>query len=134
MRPVARISAISSSRPAAADLCVILVHPAENDLQMHSLGRNVQRGQVLKSLAKRLDISEPSLRKAVMRARRRIEKEFARQLGQMIDGQYIIENQGWHGYRLNPHLLLVKAIQLRVEKGRASHLKRRPVTSLHARH
>jgi hypothetical protein len=117
----------------AFDLIAQLLKEFEEDLDSGTF-LDQYRFVRAKSLAKRLDISEPSLRKAVMRTRRRIEKEFARQLGQMIDGHDIIENQGWHGYRLNPHLLLVKAIQLRVEKGRASHLKRRPVTSLHARH
>ena len=66
-----------------------------------------------KALAKRLNIEEDSLRKRVSRSRKIIERGFLEVLNRQLDAADIVENQGWRGYRLNPHLLLVKPAQLR---------------------
>jgi hypothetical protein len=65
-----------------------------------------------KTLARRLAIDEQSLRQRVSRSRKKLERGFLHAFDRQLDAADVIENQGWKGYRLNPHLLLVKSVQL----------------------
>jgi hypothetical protein len=81
------------------------------------------------TLAKRLGIDEPSLRKRISRARKTLAKAFLQTLNRELMADDIIENQGWKGYRLNPYLLLLKPTQLRLPARVKSHVSTSVVTS-----
>jgi hypothetical protein len=80
-------------------------------------------------LAKRLRITESSLRRRVSRARQQFERAFKRQYRRTLHIDDIIQNQEWSGYRLNPYLLLVLPAQLRDESHPASQLVPEDVTT-----
>jgi hypothetical protein len=80
-------------------------------------------------LAKRLRITESSLRRRVSRARQQFERAFKRQYRRTLHIDDIIQNQEWSGYRLNPYLLLVLPAQLRDESHQASQLVPEDVTT-----
>ncbi len=70
------------------------------------------------TLTKRLEIDgreidEPALRQRVTRFRKGLEKKFLDVLDLQLEVNDIIENDPWHGYRLNPYLLRVPATQIR---------------------
>jgi hypothetical protein len=66
-----------------------------------------------RTLARRLDIDEQSLRQRVSRTRRNLEQTFLTVRNLQLDADDVIQNEGWKGYRLNPYMLLVKPAQLR---------------------
>lgn len=79
-------------------------------------------------LAKHLRIDQPSLRQRISRCRKMISKAFKQRLGRDIATDDIIQNEGWKGYRLNPHLVLSKASQLRKPPSPLSQVDQRTVT------
>jgi hypothetical protein len=81
------------------------------------------------TLAKGLEVAEPSLRKRISRARKEFEKAFLTTFNRQLMPDDIIENLGWHGYRLNPYLLVVKPEQLRSSPAAMSHVRPSKVTS-----
>ena len=80
-------------------------------------------------LAKRLAMQEPSLRQSISRARQKIEQGFLSKFDRQLDANDVIENKGWNGYRLNPHLLGVKPAQLREQSSAVSQVGLPDVTS-----
>lgn len=64
------------------------------------------------ALAREFGISEEALRKRIHRLRADIAKQFSDCYGYTPDEDDIIENAAWHGYRLNPYVLLMSVIQL----------------------
>lgn len=64
-------------------------------------------------LADRLDIDEPNLRQRIARARRALHAQFTERCGEAIADDAVIENDPWHGYRLNPRLLRASPMQVR---------------------
>jgi hypothetical protein len=66
-----------------------------------------------KELLRSLNIDEPRLRARVREARSSLRKQFVEYIDYLIDEQDIIQSRRWTGYRLNPHLVLVKASELR---------------------
>ncbi len=65
-----------------------------------------------KALAKRLGITEQSLRQRVSRTRDDLERQFLAKAHIQLDEDDVIENKDWSGYRINPYVLLVKPAQL----------------------
>jgi 7-cyano-7-deazaguanine synthase in queuosine biosynthesis len=80
-------------------------------------------------LADTLGIDEPSLRKRISRARKKLTAGLLDKLNRQLLPDDIIENQEWKGYRLNPYLLLVNPSQLRRPPSNLSHLSSQMVTS-----
>ena len=64
-------------------------------------------------LIRELDLEEHSLRQRIRRCRASLKKQFREKLGQPLGESDIIENRRWHGYRLNPSLVLVDPRRLR---------------------
>ena len=85
-------------------------------------------------LAGRLGIDEPSLRKRISRARKKLTEELLEKLNCQLLPDDIIENQEWKGYRLNPYLVLVNPSQLRGAPSRLSHVSSQMVTSPNVGH
>lgn len=94
------------------ELIGALVETFESEL---NAGANPSHHKFVKAeaLAKRLKIEEQSLRQRIYRTRKRIAESFQLALGRELGEDDIVENQSWAGYRLNPHLLMVKPAQLR---------------------
>ena len=80
-------------------------------------------------LAGRLGIDEPSLRKRISRARKKLTGESLEKLNRQLLPNDVVENQEWKGYRLNPYLLLVNPSQLRRPPSKLSHVSNQMVTS-----
>jgi hypothetical protein len=80
-------------------------------------------------LAGRLGIDEPSLRKRISRARKKLTEDSLEKLNRQLLPNDVIENQEWKGYRLNPYLLLVNPSQLRRPPSKLSHVSNQMVTS-----
>jgi hypothetical protein len=80
-------------------------------------------------LADRLGIDEPSLRKRISRARKKLTEELLEKFNRQLLPDDVIENQEWKGYRLNPYLLLVNPSQLRRPPSKLSHVSNPMVTS-----
>jgi hypothetical protein len=66
------------------------------------------------ALARDFGIAEDALRKRVHRFRTEIARQFLDYYGYTPDEHDIVENSPWHGYRLNPYILLVSPGQLSV--------------------
>jgi 7-cyano-7-deazaguanine synthase in queuosine biosynthesis len=81
------------------------------------------------ALARRLRIAEPSLRQRISRVRKLIAARFIEKLNREIAADDIIQNEGLKGYRLNPHLVLLKPSQLRRGAGPLSHVGSHNVTA-----
>jgi biotin operon repressor len=80
-------------------------------------------------LAQKMGIEQPTLRKYVSRARRELQKQLIETGGRQFEAEDVIENSPWKGYRLNPHLRLVQASELRSKEPRVSQLSEGSVTS-----
>lgn len=65
------------------------------------------------SLTARLGLPAETLRQRVNRCRRNLEKSFLEVLDVHLGEDEVIQNNKWHGYRLNPYLLRVEPAQLR---------------------
>lgn len=87
-----------------------------------------------RTLARRLNIDEQSLRQRVSRSRKKIEEAFLKTFDRQLDAADVIQNQEWKGYRLNPYLLLVKPAQLRQGTAPTSQVGAQDVTSPGAPH
>jgi hypothetical protein len=118
---------------AVFGLIAALVEDFEADLDAGTF-HDQYRFVKAKTLAKRLNIDEQSLRQRVSRSRKKLEERFLQVVGRQLDAADIIENQGWKGYRLNPYLLLVKPAQLRDSTAPMSQLSAEDVTSPGAAH
>jgi hypothetical protein len=94
------------------DLIAALAQEFEADLNAGTF-RDQHRYVRAEALAKRLKITQQSLRRRISRARRNIEQTFLRKMELVLDAEDVVQNQSWQGYRLNPYLLLVKPAQLR---------------------
>jgi hypothetical protein len=110
------------------ELISALAKQFENDLAAGALKTEYQFMKA-SALAKKLGIDEPNLRQRISRARKRIEKAFLQKLGYPLDVDDIIQNRGWWGYRLNPHLLVVQPAQLKGPNSGLSQLTQGSVTA-----
>lgn len=72
-----------------------------------------------RKLAGRLGWEEQTLRQRVSRTRRVLADRFDK-AGTYLDPEDVIQTQNWAGYRLNPYLLLVDALQLAPESSQHS--------------
>jgi hypothetical protein len=66
------------------------------------------------SLSSAFGVGEASLRRTVLRARRRVAEVFEADAGIAMNGGELIENVPWRGYRLNPAVLVVSADEIDV--------------------
>lgn len=70
-------------------------------------GRNLrpeeQRYTDVHTLAARLGVTDATVRQNVRRARQLLNQQF-KSVGRTIDADDVIQNDAWHGYRLNPFL------------------------------
>ena len=110
------------------ELVAALYREFEEDLNAGTF-RDQYRFVTAVVLAKRLRISQPSLRQSVSRARRKIERTFLTKFDRQLDADDVIQNEEWKGYRLNPYLLLVKTTQLREQSQAVSQVGAANVTS-----
>lgn len=96
----------------SADLILILlpVHTQghENNLTPAVFG-HVPTG----TIAKRLGITEQTLRRRITRIRQGIKASYENVLGVTLGRDDVIENVSWKGYRINPRAIRVKPWQLR---------------------
>lgn len=65
------------------------------------------------SLSARLGLPAEALRQRVIRCRRNLERLFLEALDVQLSDDEVVQNNKWHGYRLNPYLLRVEPVQLR---------------------
>lgn len=63
------------------------------------------------TLAAELSITEPALRRRVMRVRREVTTAVEQHCGLPLSQNALLETKGWRGYRLNPNLRLVAVEQ-----------------------
>jgi hypothetical protein len=70
-----------------------------------------------KELLASLNVDDTTLRTRVREARSSLSRQFAEHIDYLIDEQDIIQSRRWSGYRLNPHLVLVEAGELRGGRG-----------------
>jgi hypothetical protein len=113
---------------SAYDLMEALGKNFEADIEAGVSPEN-HRFMTAAALAERFAIEEPSVRKRISRARQALLAGFLKKANRHIVPDDIIQNQGWDGYRLNPHLLQVKPSQLRYQASPRSQLRAQPVTS-----
>jgi hypothetical protein len=113
---------------AVFELMAALGAEFEEDLDAGTF-RDQHRFLKAKTLARRLDIDEQTLRQRVSRCRKKLEEGFLRVFDWQLDSSDVIQNQEWKGYRLNPYLVLVKLTQLRESTVSMSQARARGVTS-----
>ena len=63
-------------------------------------------------LATRLAINDVTLRKRVMRLRRKVANAFQRRFGLTLAGDAVIQSTAWSGYRLNPAVRVLAPDQI----------------------
>lgn len=65
-----------------------------------------------KRLEERLGWSEEQLRQQVLRTRRDLARRVAKATGYTLDAEDVIQSRKWHGYRLNPYIVIVEPAQI----------------------
>ena len=104
--------------PGSFALVAVLVEAYEKD---RSEGRAPENNRYVNTIemTKILGVNDIALRRRVVRLRRSVADAFESCFGLPLGGDAVIQNQPWHGYRLNPLVRVVAPDQ--IDRGEKRH-------------
>jgi len=104
--------------PGSFALVAVLVETYEKDRSEGRAPENYRYVHTL-DLTKMLRVTDLALRRRVVRLRRGVAGAFESCFGLLLGGDAVIQNQPWHGYRLNPLVRVVSPDQ--IDRGEKRH-------------